>query len=211
MQQSVSATPPVHRDASATRAYAWALVAMLWAVSFCNYADRSVLSAVMPQIRTEFGLSLPQLGLLSSAFLWVYAIAASPAGYIGDRFSRKKVIVAGLVAWSIVTFLSPLAGSFTVFLLLRGADRARRSKLLPDWHRADQRLSWSRNAQPRARHSPDGGIRRPRDRHAHRCRFGAALSVANAVLRLWGDRRDTRARTGWSNARYAVGGEAPGA
>ncbi|MBV8455619.1 MAG: MFS transporter, partial [Acetobacteraceae bacterium] len=106
-------------DASATPAYAWALVAMLWAVSFCNYADRSVLSAVMPQIRTEFGLSLPQLGLLSSAFLWVYAIAASPAGYIGDRFSRKKVIVAGLVAWSIVTFLSPLAGSFTLFLLLR--------------------------------------------------------------------------------------------
>jgi MFS family permease len=119
MPPSVSATPPVHRDASATPAYAWALVAMLWAVSFCNYADRSVLSAVMPQIRTEFALSLPQLGLLSSAFLWVYAIAASPAGYIGDRFSRKKVIVAGLVAWSIVTFLSPLAGSFAVFLLLR--------------------------------------------------------------------------------------------
>lgn len=33
---------------SGTRAYAWALVAMLWIISFLNYADRSVLSAVMP-------------------------------------------------------------------------------------------------------------------------------------------------------------------
>ncbi len=119
MQQGVSTSPPVQRGSATHSVYPWVLVAMLWAVSFCNYADRSVLSAVMPAVRTEFGLSLTELGLLSSAFLWVYAIAASPAGYIGDRFSRKKVIVAGLVTWSVVTFLSPLAGSFMVFLLLR--------------------------------------------------------------------------------------------
>jgi MFS family permease len=119
MQQRVSTSPPVPRGSASHSVYPWILVAMLWAVSFCNYADRSVLSAVMPAIRTEFGLSLTELGLLSSAFLWVYAIAASPAGYIGDRFSRKKVIVTGLVTWSVVTFLSPLAGSFMVFLVLR--------------------------------------------------------------------------------------------
>ncbi len=119
MQQSVSTPPPVQQGSAARPVYPWVLVAMLWAVSFCNYADRGVLTAVMPNIRTEFNLSLTELGLLSSAFLWVYAIAASPAGYIGDRFSRKKVIIVGLVAWSVVTFLSPLAGTFLVFLVLR--------------------------------------------------------------------------------------------
>ena len=99
--------------------YAWALVAMLWVISFLNYADRSVLSAVMPQIRTDFQLSPPQLALLSSSFLWVYAIAASFAGYLGDRFSRKRVILMGLVAWSLMTFLTPLAGSFVIFVMLR--------------------------------------------------------------------------------------------
>ena len=102
-----------------TRGYAWALVGMLWVISFLNYADRSVLSAVMPQIRTDFGLTPPQLALLSSSFLWVYAIAASLAGYLGDRFSRKRVILAGLVTWSLLTFMTPLAGSFVIFVLLR--------------------------------------------------------------------------------------------
>ena len=99
--------------------YAWALVAMLWVISFLNYADRSVLSAVMPQIRSDFNLSPPQLALLSSSFLWVYAIAASFAGYLGDRFSRKRVILAGLVTWSLLTFLTPLAATFGIFVMLR--------------------------------------------------------------------------------------------
>jgi hypothetical protein len=52
MQQGVSTSPPVQRGSAAQSVYPWVLVAMLWAVSFCNYADRSVLSAVMPAIRT---------------------------------------------------------------------------------------------------------------------------------------------------------------
>ena len=119
MQQSAFTPPPAQRRSASRSVYPWVLVAMLWAVSFCNYADRGVLTAVMPNIGTEFNLSLTELGLLSSAFLWVYAIAATPAGYIGDRFSRKKVIVTGLVAWSVITFASPLAGSFMLFLVLR--------------------------------------------------------------------------------------------
>jgi MFS family permease len=119
MQQSTSTPTPVQHGSTARSVYPWVLVAMLWAVSFCNYADRGVLTAVMPNIGTEFKLSLTELGLLSSAFLWVYAIAATPAGYLGDRFSRKKVIMTGLVAWSIITFVSPLAASFMLFLVLR--------------------------------------------------------------------------------------------
>jgi MFS family permease len=119
VQDKISAPPkPL---AGSTPFYAWVLVGILWVISFFNYADRSVLSAVMPQVRTDFHLTPPQLGLLSSSFLWVYAFAASLAGYLGDRFSRKRVILAGLVAWSTVTFLTPLSGSFLIFVLLRAA------------------------------------------------------------------------------------------
>jgi len=115
--QASSSAPPLR--AGTTSGYAWVLVGILWVISFFNYADRSVLSAVMPQVRAEFDLTPPELGLLSSSFLWVYAVAASLAGYIGDRWSRKRVILAGLTAWSIVTFLTPLAGSFAIFVILR--------------------------------------------------------------------------------------------
>ena len=41
------------------------------------YAARSVLSPVLPQIETEFGLSKSQLGLISSLFLPAYTLLSS--------------------------------------------------------------------------------------------------------------------------------------
>jgi len=117
MPDGIASVPAGAR--STTDNYKWLLVGMLWLVSFFNYADRNALAAVLPQIRAEYGMTDTELGLLSSSFLWVYAIAASPAGWLGDRFSRKAVILAGLVAWSVVTFLTPFAGGLMSFVVLR--------------------------------------------------------------------------------------------
>jgi MFS family permease len=92
---------------------------MLWLVSFFNYADRMTLITVIPSIRSEFHLSAAHVGLLSSVFLWVYALAAVPAGLIGDRFNRSNVILLGLTAWSLTTLLTPLANSLVTLLWLR--------------------------------------------------------------------------------------------
>lgn len=97
----------------------WQVVGMLWLVSFINYADRNAVTAVMPMLRSDFDLNNTLLGLVSSSFLWVYAVSSLLVGYLGDRFSRKWVIIWGLSSWSLMTFLSPLASLFPLFLLLR--------------------------------------------------------------------------------------------
>lgn len=102
-----------------TGPYRWVLVGMLWAVALCNYADRSIMAAVLPQIRHDYGFSSAQLGLLSTAFLWVYAFSAPLGGVVGDYFRKKWVIVVALVFWSVVTLLTPLASGVLVFVLLR--------------------------------------------------------------------------------------------
>jgi tetratricopeptide (TPR) repeat protein len=57
---------------SSSRA-SWALVAVLWVVAALNYLDRQVIFSVFPPLRAELDLSDVQLGLLGTAFLWVYA------------------------------------------------------------------------------------------------------------------------------------------
>ena len=99
--------------------YKWALVLMLWIVSFFNYADRSAITAVMPMLRTQYGFSAAELGLLSTAFLWVYSFAAPLGGFLGDRFPRKWIILGGLIFWSAVTAATPWAGSLVMFIILR--------------------------------------------------------------------------------------------
>jgi MFS family permease len=99
--------------------YKWAIVLMLWVVSFFNYADRSAITAIFPVLRTDYHFTAAELGLLTSSFLWVYACSAPIVGFLGDRFSRKTVIIGGLVFWSIVTFVTPLAGTIGMFIFFR--------------------------------------------------------------------------------------------
>jgi len=91
------------------RWYKWVLVIMLWFICFFNYADRQAIFSVFPLLKTELKLSGAELGLLGSAFMWVYAFSAPFAGYVGDRLKRKAVILGGLYIWSAITYLTALS------------------------------------------------------------------------------------------------------
>jgi len=75
----------------------WGLVAVLWVVAALNYLDRQVIFSVFPPLRAELKLSDIQLGLLGTAFLWVYAVLSPVCGYLADRFGRSRSITAILM------------------------------------------------------------------------------------------------------------------
>ncbi len=102
--------------------YRWAVVAMLWCISFFNYADRQAINSVFPLLEKELGLNLLQLGLLGSAFAWVYGLSGFFAGFVVDRISRKKAILGGLYAWSAICMSTALSRGFNSLFLLRAAE-----------------------------------------------------------------------------------------
>jgi len=99
--------------------YSWLLVALLWVVALLNYVDRQVIYALFPPLEKDFGLSGPQLGLLSTVFLWVYAFASPFGGYLADRFGRTRVILASLLVWSAVTWATGQATTYGQLLTAR--------------------------------------------------------------------------------------------
>jgi MFS family permease len=102
--------------------YRWSVVAMLWGISFFNYADRQAIFSVFPLLEKELGLSLAQLGLLGSAFAWVYGLSGFFAGFIVDRISRKKAILGGLYAWSVICMATAFFRGFRALFVLRAAE-----------------------------------------------------------------------------------------
>jgi MFS family permease len=117
METDVLRPPP----AAASR-YQWWVVAMLWCVCFFNYADRQAIFSVFPKLKEEFGFDKVQLGLIGSAFMWVYAGASPLAGFIGDRFRRKDLILGGCLFWSFVTLTTAWAQKLWQFVAVRAAE-----------------------------------------------------------------------------------------
>jgi MFS family permease len=95
------------------------MVGLLWWVCFFNYADRQAIYSVFPLLQEEFHLTNVQLGIVGSAFMWVYALAGPFAGWLCDRWPRKRIIIVALVFWSGVTALNAYAGNYPVLVMLR--------------------------------------------------------------------------------------------
>lgn len=78
--------------------------------------DRYILTALLPFIKTDFGLSDGQLGLLVSIVNFSIALFVIPTAYLVDRWSRKKTMALMCGIWSIATGLCAFAGSYSHLL-----------------------------------------------------------------------------------------------
>ncbi|MEE7450899.1 MFS transporter [Methylobacterium radiotolerans] len=89
------------------------IVAMLFAATTINYADRATISIAGPDMAKELGLSPVQMGYVFSAFAWSYVLAQIPGGWLLDRYSVKWVYAAAVALWSGFTLVQGAVGFFT--------------------------------------------------------------------------------------------------
>ncbi len=73
-------------------------------------------------LQAEFGFDKVQLGLIGSAFMWVYAGAAPFAGISGDLLRRKDLILGGCIFWSAVTVMTGWCSKLWHFVAVRAAE-----------------------------------------------------------------------------------------
>lgn len=99
----------------------WAIVGLLCVGMMIAYFDRVNLSIALAsaEFKAFFQLTDVQRGLLNSAFFWSYALLQIPAGWVTDRFGVKYPYALSFLAWSLVSAVSALAGSFWQLFALR--------------------------------------------------------------------------------------------
>ncbi|UUZ82487.1 MFS transporter [Paenibacillus sp. P26] len=97
----------------------WFFVILILVGAIVNYLDRSNLSVANTTIAKEFHLSPLQMGVLLSAFLWPYALANLPAGWLVDKLGPKKMFAWASGLWSVVTVATAFTNSYSLFYTLR--------------------------------------------------------------------------------------------
>jgi ACS family sodium-dependent inorganic phosphate cotransporter len=77
----------------------------------CNL-DRVAMGILAVPLLTEFNINLAEMGVLQSSYLWGYLVGQLPAGVAADKFGGTRVMLCGLVLWSLATcgtFLAKLS------------------------------------------------------------------------------------------------------
>ncbi len=69
--------------------------------------DATVLSLALPTLATDLHASTAQLQWFVDAYLLVLGATMLPAGLLGDRFGRKRLLLAALTLFGVGSLASP--------------------------------------------------------------------------------------------------------
>src|SRR5512139_3419699 len=94
----------------------------LGAVSLCILAvslDGTVLSVALPTLAQSLKASESYLEWFASGYLLMLAAGVLPAGLIGDRYGRKKLLLSSLALFGGGSVLCAYSSSALMFLMAR--------------------------------------------------------------------------------------------
>jgi len=90
---------------------------------FSHHLMGSLLTPLLPFIRSSFNLNKTQVGVLGSAYNLPYGLAQLPGGWLADRIGPRKLIlvgISGVAAAGLLVGISPNYLVMAVFLVILG-------------------------------------------------------------------------------------------
>lgn len=99
--------------------YKWEILFFLWVAFFLNQADRQIFNVLLTSIQADMHLSDAQMGLIATLFNFAFALLVPISGFLGDRISKRNILVASILIWSVSTSLTGLSTSMWMFVAFR--------------------------------------------------------------------------------------------
>ncbi|MEU6378341.1 DHA2 family efflux MFS transporter permease subunit [Streptomyces sp. NPDC046909] len=87
----------------------WALAALVASMLTLGF-DTTILNVALPTMAADLGASTGRQQWMADAYVVVFAALMLPAGLLGDRFGRRKMLITGLVIFLGGSLAGALAG-----------------------------------------------------------------------------------------------------
>ena len=83
--------------------YRWELLVILFLAYFFHQSDRAIYGVVAHSIQDEFQISDNVLYATRTVMFTLMALVVPLAGYVGDRFNKRNLLIGCLFCWSVAT------------------------------------------------------------------------------------------------------------
>jgi predicted MFS family arabinose efflux permease len=106
---------------------AFAFVTVMAAATVLSFVHRFLPVVLLDDMRRDIQVSDLEFSSLQTAFAITYAVTTITSGWMADRSNRRNLLVVGVVAWTLGSFVYGLATSFSglfVGRILVGAGEA---------------------------------------------------------------------------------------
>ncbi|MFJ8246457.1 MFS transporter [Peribacillus asahii] len=95
------------------------LVGLLFLGWALGNLDRYLMNYAVVYIGEDLSLTSTETGLILSSFFLGYALMQLPGGIMADKFGAKRILLIAVIAWSIFTGLTAVAGTLGILLVIR--------------------------------------------------------------------------------------------
>ena len=112
--------------------YGWYVTFVLLIGFTFSFVDRQVLNLLVEPIREDLNITDTQISFLQGfAFVLTYVTMSVPIGRMVDRFNRMRIMIGGILLWSLTTVACGLSRSYTQLLVARMGVGAGEAALSP--------------------------------------------------------------------------------
>jgi EmrB/QacA subfamily drug resistance transporter len=108
----------------------WALGALVLSVLAIGL-DATVLNVALPTLATDLSATTGDLQWIVDAYMMLFAALMLPAGAFGDRFGRKRLLLAGLAAFGVASVIATMAGGIGTLIAARALMGAGAAVIMP--------------------------------------------------------------------------------
>lgn len=105
--------PVVPAAGNHSTAYQRYVLGILFLGSTLSFSDQQMINILVEPIKTEFGASDSQMGLLTGfMFVLFYTLLSLPIARLADRGSRRNILSIAMALWSLMTAFCGLSANF---------------------------------------------------------------------------------------------------
>jgi MFS transporter, DHA2 family, multidrug resistance protein len=115
-QRFVKAVPSLHHEHSS---YMWWVLANIMISSFMVVLDSTIVNTALPKIMSSFGISVDIAQWILTAYMLAFGVMLPTSGWLADRFGYKRMYTAGLVMFTVFSFLCGVSWNEKSLIIMR--------------------------------------------------------------------------------------------